>query len=290
MNLLFRKRKYHERKLVDEALDISSAKADAHIGTRIPRALTRGFLLALQLLTIIPIPGGNDRRPRELASSMPYFPLIGVVIGFCLLGLYWGLVGFLSAQVTAILLVIAMTLLTGGLHVDGLADSADALFSRKSRVEKLRIMKDSAIGAFGATAIILVLMLKVSLLASLSDELVVKALLLFPAVGRFCMLPVAALFNYARSEGGSGQAYVGKPMWTGVICAALFTGALAYGLAGGVGLAAFAAALALSLLAGRMIAGAIGGMTGDTLGMINELGEIVFLIAALSSTGLPVWE
>ena len=240
------------------------------------------FLLALQLLTIVPIPGGNDRRPRELAGSMPYFPLIGALIGLCLVGLNLGLGRFLNAQVTSVLLVIFMALLTGGLHIDGLADTADAVFSRKDRKEKLRIMKDSTIGAFGATAIILVLTLKVSLLASLPGELTTGTLLLFPTVGRFCMLPPAALFSYARGENGSGQPYVGKPMWTGTICAALFTGALAYALSGFGGVIALAAALVLTLLVGKSIARVIGGMTGDTLGAINELGELTFLMVVIA--------
>ncbi len=241
------------------------------------------FLIALQLLTIIPVRIKRRLGNRDFAGSMPFFPLIGVLIGLVLAGMQLCLSRALPAQVTGVVLVMALTLLTGGLHIDGLTDTADALFSGKDRRGKLRIMRDSNVGALGAATLVLFLILKVSLLVALPGAVIVPALVLMPMAGRSGLLLPAATYRYARSEKGTGQAFIGTPSGLGVAVAVICSGALAATLLSWSGLIAFALALVVALSLGKYIAAKVGGMTGDTLGAITEGAEVMFLVVVCAS-------
>jgi adenosylcobinamide-GDP ribazoletransferase len=234
------------------------------------------FLLALQFLTILPVRIRGRFDGSNLGRSMPYFPLVGIVIGSILAGLQCLLIRMVPGPVANVILILALLVVTGGLHVDGLADTADALFSGKSREEKLRIMRQGTIGPLGAATVALVLYLKVALLNSIHPAALLPALVLAPAVGRCGILLPASLFRYARQGPGTGRAYVGTARWMPVGLAVIATAALCAVVLGWMGLGALVSALALAVAAGKWIETKIGGMTGDTLGAINELGEVVF--------------
>jgi adenosylcobinamide-GDP ribazoletransferase len=183
-------------------------------------------------------------------------------------------------------LLLTLTVwVTGGLHLDGLADTADGLGGGHTPESALRIMKDSRVGAFGVISLILGLVLKFSLFLSLATQTRgTGVLLLFPVISRWSMVLLAYLSPYARAEGGLGQAMtlgVSSRVLTG---ASLSAGALALLILGAPGLALFIAAAALVWLGRLYFQRRLGGITGDILGATNEVVEIMVLAGALLLT------
>lgn len=241
-------------------------------------SLARPVAVAVQFLTRLPT-WVEDVTGEDLGRSIPFFPLAGALLGAALAGLAAALPGRVPVAMGAVLLVAAHAFLTGGLHLDGLADLFDGLSGGAGdRARTLAIMKDSRIGAHGATALVLALLLKVAALAALLGRRDLFALLAFPAVARFAVVPLVVWFPYARPEG------LGKPFHGGgrgwhVPLAAVFAAAA------GAGMGAHAV---VPVMAGLLAAGAaavavqrrLGGLTGDVYGACIELAEVGFLVAA----------
>ncbi len=251
------------------------------------------ILEAARFLTILPL--GRSKPGEAPERSAGWFPAVGLFLGLVLAGAdRWLQFARLSGLAAGAMLVGLLALLTGGLHLDGLADTADALLSWKNREEKLRIMKDSRTGAHGATTICLALLTKAALISQVDGPLRLTLLVLFPAAGRWAILPVAYLFPYAREE-GTGAGVVRKMGLWAVFLGSLTAFAAAVMLVGAggemaLGVSALGAyALGVSLLA-AMVPGvwawrAVEGVTGDVLGASCELGEIAFLAAAVAAWG-----
>jgi len=246
------------------------------------------FLAAFCFLTAIPLP----RRLRNWAqsegaheASAVFFPLIGAVLGTIAMGVSAALGRLFPRPVTAFLVVLVLLALCGGLHADGLADTADGFLSSRARDGVLEIMKDSRIGAMGAIALVLVLGLKVAALVSLPRaELVSIAAFLMPVCGRCAMTLAMVLLPYARPEGGLGGSFSRSRMAAASATAVLLSaGWLAAGTSGLVaGVAALAASGALAAWSYRKI----GGFTGDVLGACCEVAETAAAVA-LSAVFLP---
>ena len=241
----------------------------------------RKLLIALQFLTIIPLRKSLEVTEEDLGKSMVYFPLIGLFIGGCL-ALSQVLLSFLFPPVIVDgLLVTIAVLLTGALHLDGLSDTIDALASRKGREEKLRIMKEGKIGAVGAVGVFLVLMLKYASLTALPKNLTLAALLLFPAMGRWAQLVVAYFSEYAGQKKGLGFPFTLQVTYLMVIVTTVPVFLLSFLLfkikgvvmAGVIGL--------FCVLYSHFFKRALGGVTGDVLGAVNELTEVLFLLLVL---------
>jgi adenosylcobinamide-GDP ribazoletransferase len=240
------------------------------------------FLAAIQFLTIVPVRIRRTLTPEDMAGSMLFFPVVGILLGFVIAALgYLGLRIFPPFAVS-LLLVAVLTGLTGGLHVDGLADTADVILSGRSPEVKLQIMKDPHIGAMGVTAIVFAVALKAVFMSCLPGKIFLPALVVLPCAGRCAMILPAWLFPYARKEGGTAEPFV-RHLNLKIVLPALFISAAAvFFLSRSSGVLALAAAILFSLLAVAAAARSIGGVTGDTLGAANETAEIVFL-AALSA-------
>jgi adenosylcobinamide-GDP ribazoletransferase len=182
--------------------------------------------------------------------------------------------------VAAILTLIVWVALTGGLHLDGLADCCDGLLASTSVERRLEIMKDPHVGAFGVTGLILVLFLKAAALVSLTPAASLS-ILLAASLARFCILP-AALLPHARPSGMGADFAMGFRrsfiFWGAVIP---FVIAVLLGVRGVVSLLAGLGALSLVLWLAKS---RIGGVTGDVFGMIVELVETVVLVAFLMRT------
>ena len=240
----------------------------------------RRFLIALQFMTVFRVKNDLRETSEDLAASVAWYPLAGLVLGLLLCGAAFLLHGLVPAAAGGVLLVMLQAAFTRGLHLDGLADTADGLLSHRDRARMLEIMKDSAIGTFGALALIFTLGLKAALLAGLPWPQAWPALLLFPLWGRLAASLTASLSVYARAEGGLGRPFVdlaGKRelAWAGL------TALLASTLIGGpAGLAALLV-VSLAALAGVVLwRRVLGGVTGDVLGAVIELGETLGLLAA----------
>jgi len=238
--------------------------------------------LALTFLTKLPWPWRGPADETAMARSMFWFPWVGAALGLSFWGAWAGLQKILPVPATAGLLLALTVWVTGGLHLDGLADTADGLGGGRTPEEALTIMKDSRVGAFGVISLILALVLKFSLFLSLATQTRgAEALMLFPVVSRWSMVLLAYLSPYARSEGGLGQAMTLGVSPVVLAGASLSAGALSLLILGTPGLVLFGAAAALVWLGSLYFQRRLGGITGDVLGATNEVVEIMVLAGAL---------
>jgi adenosylcobinamide-GDP ribazoletransferase len=239
----------------------------------------RPAVAALAFLTRVPLGRWVRVEAADVARGAWLFPLVGGVVGGAAGLLADVAAGWLPPLAAGALAVGAAALLTGALHLDALADTVDALGAR-SPEHALEIMRDHAIGAFGATALIVVCLLDAALLGTLAetDDAALVGLAA-GAAGRAAMLPLAFALPYARAGEGQGRLLDGiglVPVGVGVAIAVLL--ALPAGVPGlwGAGAAAIAALL-LALVARSRF----GGVTGDVLGATAKLAETAALAAAV---------
>ncbi len=233
------------------------------------------LLAAVQFLTVLPLPASLAISERDLGRSAPFFPLVGLGIGALATGLDYLLAFILPLPVVSVLVVIFLFAASGGLHLDGLADTADGFFSSRPRERMLEIMRDSHTGPMGVAAIVLVLLLKVTLLASVPDAARWWVILLMPLAGRCGMLVSLTILPYARTEGGLASIFYAYRSRFHLVIALAFV-VVAGWLAGGwLGLAAGLCAFGFCLLFAAYVYLKIGGFTGDTLGAACELTELI---------------
>mgnify|MGYP001127683900 FL=1 len=241
--------------------------------------------LALTFLTKLPWPWRGPADETALARSMFWFPWVGAVLGLIYWGAWAGLHRALPAPAAAAVLLTLTVWITGGLHLDGLADTADGLGGGRTPAEALTIMKDSRVGAFGVISLILGLVLKFSLFLSMAPQTSgAGALLLFPIISRWSMVLLAYLSPYARAEGGLGQAMTLGVSPRVLLGASLSAGGLSLLILGAPGLVLLAAAAALIWLGSLYFQRRLGGITGDILGAANEVAEILVLAGAVMLT------
>ena len=240
----------------------------------------RLYLIAMQFLTIIPLPFKLRWEEGDLGRSMAFFPLVGLTLGAMLAGLRWCLLPFLPLPVVDLLLVAALSLVTGGLHLDGLADVCDGLAARGGRERFLAVMKDSRVGAIGVVGLVLGLLLKYQALLHLPLADKGRVLLFFPAVARFAQVQMAVGARRAR-EDGLGAACISGAGVREFVIADLIILAAAYLLLGVNGLYCCLVAYGFTWLAKRWFHRRLGGITGDVIGCISELNEILCLLALL---------
>ena len=244
----------------------------------------RLYFIALQFLTIIPLPFAVRCEERDLGRSMVFFPLVGLTLGGLLVGTDFILGRILPWQVVDLLLITLLTVVTGALHLDGLADVFDGLAARGGRERFLAVMKDSHIGAGGVVALVLGLLLKYEALLQIPPEMKREALLLFPMVARFSQVQMTVGSQRARSD-GLGAIFVGGAGVLQFAVAGIFTVAVAVLLLGVKGLYAV---LILYLVTWGMkgwFHRRLGGVTGDVIGCVSELNEIVCLLVLLAQYG-----
>ncbi|MDD3580041.1 MAG: adenosylcobinamide-GDP ribazoletransferase [Desulfobacca sp.] len=244
--------------------------------------MMRSFGLALTFLTIFPYPRHLAGSAAELAQAMRWFPLIGLFLGLFLCLVYSGLALLFPAAVVSAGLIAVLAVATRGLHLDGLADTLDGLGGGYSPEASLRIMKDSALGAFGVLGLILILLLKFALMLALTERAEVPALILFPIISRWSMVGLAYLSPYARPEGGLGQPMTSLVAGREIVIASLSAVLLAVLIYGWRGLVALGLVALSTWVASRYFKQRLGGITGDVLGAINELHEVLALAAALA--------
>ena len=242
----------------------------------------RLFLIAFQFLTIIPLPFTIRCEKDDLGRSTAFFPLVGLTIGGLLVAANWLLSPWLARPLCDALLITLVTLITGALHLDGLADVCDGLAARGSRERFLAIMKDSQVGAIGAVGLVLVLLLKWQALVAVPAEVKWQALVLFPALTRFGQVLTMIGARRARQD-GLGAAFAHGAGGTALFLAFVAAATAAFYLLGYKGILALVA-VCLCVFAGRtFFQRKLGGLTGDTIGCISEINEILVLVV-LSAT------
>jgi adenosylcobinamide-GDP ribazoletransferase len=242
-------------------------------------------MAAIRFLTIIPVPGKIGTRTADLAGSLYWFPIVGLLIGGLTGGLFYLVGPHLPMPVAVVLAVTLLLAFSGGLHLDGVADCADGFFSSRRRERMLEIMRDSHIGAMGVIALFLVLAFKGAALFAVAPPGLWQPLVLMPLAGRAAMLVMMAVLPYARKEGGLASVFYDRasPLLAG--WALLLLLATGWVVAGLPGLLTVLGSLLILLLFCWFCAAKIGGATGDTLGAaceITEAATAVFYVCLLN--------
>ena len=205
---------------------------------------------------------------------------MGLGIGGILAGLNWGFNLILPPSVTNILLIIALVIITGAMHLDGLSDTCDGIAGHKTVKERWKVMRDSRVGAFGVVGIVLILLAQYIALNNVPPDKMTLVLLLMPTVSRWAMVYTIFVFPYARPT-GLGKAYKEATGWVQFLIATFITLAIAGGLyplfnVGGFLL--FGGVLLVATALAFYFKYKFAGLTGDTYGAINEVAEVTALI------------
>ena len=237
---------------------------------------------------------------------MFWFPIIGLLIGFMLTFVYIPATRFFPHLVADAIILIIYIIMTGGFHLDGFADTCDGIFGGNTREKRLDIMRDSRTGSYGALCLICTVGLKYACLVSIDPEAVArlsfisdhktikdlnpvylyacekgKVLFFMCAISRWSQVLGAALSGYARDEGGTGKIIVENVKMRHAFFSSLIPGILIFLLCGIKGIFIFFIVLIAVILLVSYIKKKIGGMTGDTLGALNEVSELAVLLSFL---------
>ncbi len=245
----------------------------------------KSIIIAFSFFTTIPMPmiDWTDKRMRYVPLVLP---LVGAAIGTLLFGFYTvlGLSGT-GNFLNAVLICIFLLAITGGLHTDGLMDSADAYFSRRNKERRLEIMKDSRVGAFAVMALAVILLLKVAFLYEVleSGKQIGLLLLFIPMISRTLQPSMLYYFPYAKEE-GLAKMYGGKlKKYLGIILILIFVGICIgmYFIAGLSALSIPGTALLYFIFYYFSVKKHFGGITGDLLGAFTEISEMLMIGALL---------
>ncbi|MEG0377575.1 MAG: adenosylcobinamide-GDP ribazoletransferase [Eubacterium sp.] len=236
----------------------------------------RKLLIAISFFTRFPIKL-KDVSEEEFYDSMIFMPVVGLFIGILLYAVTWALSFIHVIQLQALLTMIIYIWISGGLHLDGFADTVDALFSARDHDKMMEIMKDSRLGSFGAIGLILLFLTIWSCYTALLPVYPL-AIILMPVIGRYCAIQSCCFSTYAQGGGGLGRRIVEMTKPVHVIVYLILILPAAYFLLGPL---AFYATLGTMLLGfGLMwyLKRKIGGMTGDTIGLTIELTQVIYLV------------
>ncbi len=250
----------------------------------LPVRAVYSLLAAIRFLTLLPVSWKAEKDVCYLKSSLYFFPLVGAIIGLLVGGIGAQLIRFLPSTIVSVIAVILLAVVSGCLHLDGLADSCDGLFSARSREKMLTIMRDSNIGVMGVTGIISVFFLKFTALSSLGQSLLFGALVLMPLSGRVSMLIMMAILKYVRGDEGLGYHFLdadNNNIRIAAIAGVLWFSFCLMFLPVQIILAAMGCTLITVLLFSWYCYKMIGGFTGDTLGAVCELSEMVVAVSMI---------
>lgn len=241
--------------------------------------------VAIGCLTILPFGPRGQIQAVDLGGSLPWFPLVGLLIGAGLVGMNMLASHVFSPLVVGACVLLAWVIVTGALHLDGVADVADGLYGGRTPEERLRIMKDPHVGAVAAIAVTLLLIMKFALLSSIPLATLNRALLVTPCLGRYTMVLLGSTLPSARGGEGTAAPFVRYGTRRSLVGATVIA-VLATGLVfGAKGLALFGVTLAGSLILRSVFSRALGGITGDALGAGGEVIEVLMLLAVALTTG-----
>lgn len=243
-----------------------------------------GFWAALQFLTIFPTPLHRQASIEETGRSLSYFPAVGLILGLILLGADYLFSLVLPTSVVSALLIAVLVVLSGAHHLDGFIDTCDGVIAGKSKGERLAIMADSKVGAFGISGALLLLLVKYAALWAILQQLRLPALLLMPTLSRCLMVWAVFAFPYARTS-GTGLAFKRGANWSKLAIATVITLAVSLILLGWWGAVLMAALWLLAFGIASYLNSRLGGLTGDSYGAINEVTEVMTLLLLIPLAG-----
>jgi len=254
--------------------------SDDGAGRRIGRYIT-GLRLAASFLTVLPVGPGAQASEEEVAASFGMFPLVGFILGAALAFEDRMFAPLFGAGIRSALVILTLVAITGALHLDALADTADALGAGADRAHALDILRDSSVGVFGSIAIFSWLGLQWIALASLDGATRSAALYLVPGLGRWTMVAVAAGIDYLRPA-GAGSFLRPEWSWPNLRIASVIGLIALLPVFSSHARAATAAAIAVVLALRWFYRRWLGGVTGDLLGAAGALAEMAAMLAMAS--------
>ncbi|MDX8335720.1 MULTISPECIES: adenosylcobinamide-GDP ribazoletransferase [Cetobacterium] len=247
----------------------------------------KGLALLFKFMTRLPFPGGNKFDSKALGKSMKWFPIVGLVIGLINILVSMILETFIPSPILiGIILVTLDVIITGGLHLDGLADTFDGIFSYRSKQKMLEIMKDSRVGTNGVLVLILYFIFKIAFLVETSELFGINQgvlMLIVPILARINGVINCACEPYARST-GMGKTFVDNTQKSDLFISYVLITAILFGIAKYFMLPFASLFIVLNILAisgfffGKLMTRKIGGITGDTLGALLELSSVLSLV------------
>lgn len=247
--------------------------------------MIRSFVVAVQFLTRVPLCRSLVATEADVASSARFFPLVGVLVGGGGALVYAALNLFLPPSSCVLFVLIYSALVTGGFHEDGLADSIDGFGGGWTREDKLRIMRDSRIGTFGALGLIFLILAKYNLLSQLEWPNIWKWLVFANTAGRWTAIPLCLWLPYARN-GGQGNLVARRISWQAATIATLTFVAVSLLFRWRIALVGIGVSMACVLISGSYYRRRLDGITGDCLGATNQITEVALYLAAVTTSSL----
>jgi adenosylcobinamide-GDP ribazoletransferase len=237
------------------------------------------LLAAFQFLTILPVK--RSFTSKQVGRASAYFPVVGAVIGLALAGINYLLRLILPEEVVNVILIALLAVFSGGLHLDGLADTMDGIAGHRTPEKRLEIMRDSRIGGFAAIGVALFLLMEFVSLNSIPGNLMLAALIVAPTLSRWAMVNAIFVYPYARPS-GLGKAFKEAVSWRQFVIAtvvSLIPAVVLFKVAGVVIMAGVWIAVTLAAICLKR---QLRGLTGDTYGALNELATIIaFLLITM---------
>jgi len=245
------------------------------------------FFIALGFFTRLPVPAWVDFAPDKLAQAACFLPLVGWLVGLAGALAYGLAAQVLPSGLAAVLSIAATILLTGAFHEDGWADTCDGLGGGWTREQVLAIMKDSRIGSYGATGLVLLLLARHQALVGLAaggTSAVLAALLTAHPLSRLVPVALMATLDYARADASARSAPLAGRLGVAELGGAALAGILPLLLlTPGAALAALAAGTLVTLAARRIFLRRLGGYTGDCLGAAQQAAELIIYLGILAA-------
>lgn len=236
------------------------------------------LILMLQFFTRIPINTEIDIKEDSFGKGIVYFPIVGLVIGSLNAMAYFGFSVLFSGLLPLVMVTLVNLLVTGALHLDGLADTCDGVFSARSKDRMLEIMKDSAIGTNGAIAIFFDLALRIALMSYIGESKIMVVILVTPVISRTALSVLIYLSSKSGKGKGLGSLFIGKLTLKNTVIAILLGAVISTFLIGCSALIILGVNIIFIFSYRKYILSKLEVMTGDTLGAGNELCEILILL------------
>ncbi len=252
----------------------------------------KNFIIALQFLTRFTISSKKfEVSTEDLANSSMCFPIIGMVIGSFLVLINFVLGLFLPSLVVDSFIIVSLIFITRGLHLDGFADTIDGFTAGKTKKEILEVMSDSRVGAMGVIGIFCLLVIKFFLIHEMPIQVKNIALILMPVLGRWAMIMAVASSDYAKDNNGLGKPfadYVGikEFVFATIITVLIGWGLFSWGPLHYKGIILILMVYLANLYLIRFVKGKVDGVTGDILGAICEIIEVLVLLLIMIIIGI----
>lgn len=258
---------------------MASEKQHGNSGKALFNRYLYGLLTALRFLTVFPVTWHADKDGDSFKESLVWFPVIGLIIGCCCASIMFFLQFFLPQEILSIIAIFLLGAMSGFLHIDGLADTADGFFSSRPKERILEIMRDSRVGPMGVVVLLLVIMLKYASLVNLVEGKLLIAIILTPVAGRCAALVQMAMLQYSRPiETGLGGLFYSDGLKQKSLFAFAFLAILSLLLTGYQGIIILAGFVVINFFYIQHCKRKIDGATGDTLGAGCELLEATTLV------------